>query len=84
MLEVYKVNEPYLKVIRICNIHRDQSQLQDFDSLSIPPSTSEFIMAFAQPPHPKSALGYYRMLSPTAAIRVSTLCLGGMNFGESW
>ncbi|EKD21715.1 uncharacterized protein L3040_004937 [Drepanopeziza brunnea f. sp. 'multigermtubi'] len=41
-------------------------------------------MAFAQPPAPKTALGYYRMLAPTASVRVSPLCLGAMNFGDSW
>lgn len=41
-------------------------------------------MAFAPPPAPKTALGHYRMLSPTASIRVSPLCLGAMNFGDAW
>ncbi|KAI4715172.1 hypothetical protein J4E89_000859 [Alternaria sp. Ai002NY15] len=31
-----------------------------------------------------SLLGRHRILSPTAAVRVSPLCLGGMNFGEAW
>ncbi|TVY22653.1 Norsolorinic acid reductase A [Lachnellula hyalina] len=35
-------------------------------------------------PQPKTALGRYRMLSPTAAVRVSPLCLGAMNFGDAW
>lgn len=35
-------------------------------------------------PKPKSALGYYRILSPTASVRVSPLCLGAMNFGNAW
>ncbi|KAJ8128216.1 hypothetical protein O1611_g5417 [Lasiodiplodia mahajangana] len=35
-------------------------------------------------PPPKSPLGRYRILSPTASVRVSPLCLGGMNFGDSW
>ncbi|KAG9247939.1 NADP-dependent oxidoreductase domain-containing protein [Calycina marina] len=39
---------------------------------------------FIPPPEPKSALGYLRMLSPTAAVRVSPLCLGAMNFGDEW
>lgn len=42
-------------------------------------------MAAFQPlPPPKTPLGYYRMLSPTASVRVSPLCLGAMNFGEAW
>lgn len=33
---------------------------------------------------PKSLLGYHRILSPTAGVRVSPLCLGAMNFGDAW
>ncbi|KXL49030.1 hypothetical protein M433DRAFT_2701 [Acidomyces richmondensis BFW] len=39
---------------------------------------------FAPAPKPASLLGYHRILSPTAAVRVSPLCLGAMNFGEAW
>ncbi|KIH89367.1 hypothetical protein SPBR_07323 [Sporothrix brasiliensis 5110] len=39
---------------------------------------------FAPAPPPKSALGRYRLLSPLASVRVSPLCLGGMNLGEAW
>jgi aryl-alcohol dehydrogenase-like predicted oxidoreductase len=39
---------------------------------------------FAPAPTPKSLLGYHRLLSPTAGIRVSPLCLGAMNFGDAW
>jgi len=35
-------------------------------------------------PKPHSPLARYRILSPTAAVRVSPLCLGGMNFGDAW
>ncbi|KAI1321710.1 aldo/keto reductase [Xylariaceae sp. FL0255] len=35
-------------------------------------------------PPPKSPLSRYRLLSPTAAVRVSPLCLGAMNFGDAW
>lgn len=41
-------------------------------------------MAFAPLPPPKSPLAYYRLLSPTAAVRVSPFCLGGMSFGDKW
>ncbi|KAF7194135.1 Norsolorinic acid reductase A [Pseudocercospora fuligena] len=41
-------------------------------------------MAFPPPPKPKSILDYHRVLSPTAGIRVSPLCLGAMNFGDAW
>lgn len=35
-------------------------------------------------PKPKTSLGYHRILSPRAAVRVSPLCLGAMNFGDAW
>lgn len=35
-------------------------------------------------PKPKTHLGYHRILAPRAAVRVSPLCLGAMNFGEAW
>ncbi|KAI8628300.1 aldo/keto reductase [Xylariaceae sp. FL1651] len=35
-------------------------------------------------PPPKSPLARYRILSPTASVRVSPLCLGAMNFGNAW
>jgi aryl-alcohol dehydrogenase-like predicted oxidoreductase len=35
-------------------------------------------------PPPPSALGKYRLLSPTAAIRVSPLCLGAGSIGVAW
>lgn len=41
-------------------------------------------MAFPRAPTPKSLLGYHRILSPTAGVRVSPLCLGAMNFGNAW
>ncbi|KAF2459154.1 norsolorinic acid reductase [Lineolata rhizophorae] len=41
-------------------------------------------MAFSMPPPPKSVLGVHRVLAPKAAVRVSPLCIGGMNFGENW
>ncbi|KAL7794476.1 Norsolorinic acid reductase [Trichoderma ceciliae] len=39
---------------------------------------------FPAPPAPKSPLNRYRLLSPTASVRVSPLCLGAMNFGSAW
>ncbi|KAI4094498.1 MAG: hypothetical protein L6R37_007241 [Teloschistes peruensis] len=39
---------------------------------------------FPPAPKPKSPLGYHRLLSPTAGVRVSPLCLGTMTFGEYW
>lgn len=35
-------------------------------------------------PEPKSPLGRHRLLSPSAAVKVSPLALGAMNFGEAW
>jgi hypothetical protein len=46
---------------------------------------SEAIMSlFSEPPKPKSLLDFHRILSPTAGVRVSPLCLGAMNFGNAW
>lgn len=33
---------------------------------------------------PKGPLNRYRLLSPSASLRVSPLCLGAMNFGNAW
>ena len=41
-------------------------------------------MAFQPAEKPNSLLGYHRILSPSAGVRVSPLCLGTMNFGEAW
>ncbi|KAM6487481.1 NADP-dependent oxidoreductase domain-containing protein [Trichoderma sp. SZMC 28011] len=35
-------------------------------------------------PPAKSLLGYHRQLAPSAAVKVSPLCLGGMGFGTAW
>lgn len=40
--------------------------------------------AFRPAPPPKTGLGTYRLLSPSAAVRVSPLCLGGMSLGNQW
>ncbi|ROV95039.1 hypothetical protein VPNG_09491 [Cytospora leucostoma] len=37
-----------------------------------------------QAPPAKGPLARYRLLSPTSSVRVSPLCLGGMNFGDAW
>ena len=41
-------------------------------------------MAFPAAEKPNSLLGYHRILSTTAGVRVSPLCLGTMNFGDAW
>lgn len=33
---------------------------------------------------PTSALARHRILAPSAAIRVSPICLGTANFGDAW
>ncbi|KAK7422969.1 hypothetical protein QQX98_001259 [Neonectria punicea] len=39
---------------------------------------------FDSPPKPESLLGYPRVLSPTAAVKVSPICLGGISIGSAW
>ncbi|KAL4865284.1 hypothetical protein BDV12DRAFT_174914 [Aspergillus spectabilis] len=39
---------------------------------------------FSLAPRPPTLLGYHRVLSPSAGVKVSPLCLGAMNFGDSW
>ncbi|KAF0326354.1 putative aryl-alcohol dehydrogenase AAD14 [Colletotrichum sp. SAR11_59] len=39
---------------------------------------------FAPAPEPKTELGRYRVLSSTAGVRVSPLCLGAMSIGSAW
>ncbi|KAF1842930.1 Aldo/keto reductase [Cucurbitaria berberidis CBS 394.84] len=41
-------------------------------------------MSFITPTPPVSLLGRHRILSRTAGVRVSPLCLGAMNFGTAW
>jgi aryl-alcohol dehydrogenase-like predicted oxidoreductase len=39
---------------------------------------------FEPPPKPETPLGWHRPLSPTAAVKVSPIALGGISFGNSW
>ncbi|KEF51915.1 aryl-alcohol dehydrogenase AAD14 [Exophiala aquamarina CBS 119918] len=39
---------------------------------------------FAPAPEPTTELGRYRILSSTAGVRVSPLCLGAMSIGDAW
>ncbi|KAH0847975.1 Norsolorinic acid reductase A [Fonsecaea pedrosoi] len=42
-------------------------------------------MSFFNPPSkPENPLAYHRILSPTASVKVSPLCLGGISIGSSW
>ncbi|WVQ63504.1 uncharacterized protein L199_001657 [Kwoniella botswanensis] len=52
------------------------------------PSSSDerkdFLGIFPPAPEPKTELGRYRLLAPTAGVRVSPLCLGAMSIGDQW
>lgn len=39
---------------------------------------------FEIPPAPPTKLGYYRLLSPLAGVRVSPIQLGAMSVGDKW
>ncbi len=39
---------------------------------------------FKPAPEPPTELGRYRVLSSTAGVRVSPLCLGAMSIGDAW
>lgn len=39
---------------------------------------------FDSPPKPETLLGYHRVLSPTAGVKVSPLALGGISIGSTW
>ncbi|CEN59906.1 hypothetical protein ASPCAL02347 [Aspergillus calidoustus] len=39
---------------------------------------------FDPPPKPDTPLGWHRVLSPTAAVKVSPICLGGISIGNAW
>ena len=36
------------------------------------------------PPEPKTKLGHYRQLSPSAGVHVSPIALGAMSIGSKW
>ncbi|KAF5981880.1 alcohol dehydrogenase [Fusarium coicis] len=41
-------------------------------------------MGFPTAPKPKTPLGFHRILSPTAGVKVSPICLGGISIGHEW
>ncbi|KAF4954320.1 hypothetical protein FGADI_5343 [Fusarium gaditjirri] len=41
-------------------------------------------MGFPTAPKPKTLLGFHRILSPTAGVKVSPICLGGISIGHEW
>ena len=58
---------------------------QPHSTMSTPETPQSRLAAMqAGPPPPKSLLGRHRLLSPTASLMVSPLCLGAMNFGDAW
>ncbi|KAI0761787.1 norsolorinic acid reductase [Trametes elegans] len=40
--------------------------------------------SFKPQPQPRRELGRYRLLSPSAGVRVSPICLGTMSLGQQW
>jgi hypothetical protein len=46
-----------------------------------PPAMLEY---FAPAPKGETLLSQYRLLSPSAGVRVSPLCLGAMSLGDQW
>ncbi|CAD6584714.1 MAG: hypothetical protein TREMPRED_003940 [Tremellales sp. Tagirdzhanova-0007] len=47
-------------------------------------SRNNLLALFPRAPEPKTELGRYRILSPTAGVRVSPICLGSMSVGDQW
>lgn len=39
---------------------------------------------FGPAPAPQTPLAHHRILSPTASVKVSPICLGGISIGSSW
>ncbi|RYO96016.1 hypothetical protein DL764_007553 [Monosporascus ibericus] len=39
---------------------------------------------FEPPPKPETPLGWHRILSPTASVKVSPIALGGISLGNAW
>ncbi|RXK41149.1 aryl-alcohol dehydrogenase [Tremella mesenterica] len=49
------------------------------------PAAKDGRMVFGTPlPDPKTELGVYRLLSPSAGVKVSPICLGAMSLGDQW
>ncbi|PVI03590.1 aryl-alcohol dehydrogenase-like protein [Periconia macrospinosa] len=52
--------------------------------MSVKEVQQRFAKILGPPQTPKSLLDFHSILSPTAGVRVSPLCLGAMNFGDAW
>ena len=70
-----------LPVVSVLGISKHISRLQK-PHWKVNSCSNCIVDMFKTAPPPKSLLGYHRILSPTAAPRVSPLCLGGANFGD--
>lgn len=74
------INDRYLLVSRRPKSKKLQTtQWEIYSTLK-----STTMASIPSAPAPKNGLGYHRILSPSAGIRVSLLCLGTMDFGEAW
>lgn len=71
-----------LKAIQGTHLH--DSPLSPLHSTYLIQSLSNMSDLWKPAPEPESELGRYRILSPTAGIRVSPLQLGAMSIGDSW
>lgn len=59
-------------------------EVLSYSSSRILVSRNAIVRTMQSAPEPKSALGRYRLLAPSAALKVSPLALGTMNFGDAW
>jgi hypothetical protein len=66
------------------SVLKDTTEKSKFTIKPKKPAYKHLKMSLPLAPKPKTQLEYHRILSPSAAIKVSPLCLGTMNFGEAW
>lgn len=59
--------------------HHISSTLLYFNQLIL-----DQLTMFPPPAAPKSLIHRHRQLAPSAAVKVSPICLGSMNFGDAW
>ncbi|KAF7188323.1 Norsolorinic acid reductase A [Pseudocercospora fuligena] len=64
----------------LAQLYRSQLALLKSNSRDI---QSKMAM-FEPPPKPTNPIGLHRILSPTASVKVSPICLGGISIGSSW
>jgi len=51
---------------------------------SDPKKRTNFMEMFPPLPQPDTEMRRYRLLSPSAGVRVSPICLGAMSLGDQW